>query len=69
MTAPSVLIAGCGDIGALLATRLLPHGWVVHGLRSTVSELPAGVRGVQCDLFEAQQHAQWPAAALDYVVY
>ena len=46
MTAPSLLIAGCGAIGSRLATRLMPHGWVVHGLRRTVSELPAGVVGV-----------------------
>ncbi len=69
MTAPSLLIAGCGDIGSRLATRLLPHGWTVHGLRRTVSELPAGVHGVAGDLFKTPKPAQWPDAALDYVVY
>ncbi|RVU53508.1 NAD-dependent epimerase/dehydratase family protein [Pseudomonas syringae pv. syringae] len=69
MTAPSLLIAGCGDIGSRLANRLLPHGWTMHGLRRTVSELPAGVHGVAGDLFETPKPAHWPAAALDYVVY
>ncbi|WP_328588633.1 NAD-dependent epimerase/dehydratase family protein, partial [Pseudomonas coronafaciens] len=69
MTAPSLLIAGCGDIGSRLATRLLPHGWAVHGLRRTVSELPAGVIGVQGDLFQPVKPAQWPSTTLDYVVY
>ncbi|MEQ4503982.1 MAG: SDR family NAD(P)-dependent oxidoreductase, partial [Pseudomonas sp.] len=69
MTAPSLLIAGCGDIGSRLASRLLPHGWTVHGLRRTVSELPAGVHGVAGDLFDTRKPALWPAAALDYMVY
>ncbi|MCD5992091.1 SDR family oxidoreductase [Pseudomonas sp. CDFA 602] len=69
MTAPSVLIAGCGDIGSRLATRLLTHDWVVHGLRRTVSELPQGVIGIQADLFDAQKPASWPAGQVDYLVY
>ncbi|SDX73989.1 Nucleoside-diphosphate-sugar epimerase [Pseudomonas syringae] len=69
MTAPSLLIAGCGDIGSRLANRLMSDGWAVHGLRRTVSELPDGVIGVKGDLFRAEKPEQWPTAPLDYVVY
>ncbi|MBV1816289.1 SDR family oxidoreductase [Pseudomonas viridiflava] len=69
MSAPSVLIAGCGDIGSRLATRLLAHDWSVHGLRRTVSELPEGVLPIQGDLFATARPADWPAGQIDYVVY
>lgn len=51
MSAPSVLIAGCGDIGGRLASQLVAEQWQVYGLRRTVSNLPAGVIGVAGDLF------------------
>jgi nucleoside-diphosphate-sugar epimerase len=69
MSGPSVLIAGCGDIGSRLATRLRAQDWLVHGLRRTISQLPQGVVGVQGDLFEARKPEQWPTAALDYLIY
>lgn len=69
MQAPSVLIAGCGDVGSRLANQLLPLGWVVHGLRRTVSRLPEGVKGVAGDLFEPTIPAAWPSTAIDYLVY
>jgi nucleoside-diphosphate-sugar epimerase len=69
MSAPSVLIAGCGDVGGRLATQLLAAGWEVHGLRRDVSRLPAGVIGVAGDLFKEDCPATWPFGAVDYVVY
>ncbi|WP_426143750.1 SDR family oxidoreductase [Pseudomonas sp. DWP3-1-2] len=69
MSAPSVLIAGCGDIGSRLANRLLPDQWTVFGLRRTVSRLPEGVIGIAGDLFQAQAPVDWPTARIDYLVY
>lgn len=69
MAAPSVLIAGCGDIGGRLATQLLPHKWTVFGLRRSVAKLPAGVVGVSGDLFDPRMPEQWPEGRIDYLVY
>ena len=69
MSAPSVLIAGCGDVGSRLATQLLACGWEVHGLRRDVSRLPQGVIGVAGDLFNEDCPATWPVGAVDYLVY
>lgn len=69
MSAPSVLIAGCGDIGSRLATQLLAQGWLVHGLRRSITHLPEGVVGVAGDLFAEQRPATWPSGPLDYLVY
>jgi nucleoside-diphosphate-sugar epimerase len=69
MSTPSVLIAGCGDVGGRLATELLAEDWLVHGLRRNISRLPAGVAGVAGDLFGEQSPADWPTGKLDYLVY
>lgn len=69
MPAPSVLIAGCGDVGSRLANQLIPQGWTVHGLRRNISRLPEGVIGVAGDLFDSTTPASWPTTALDYLVY
>lgn len=69
MSAPSVLIVGCGDVGSRLATRLLAESWQVYGLRRTVSLLPKGVVGVAGDLLSDRCPAAWPTAPLDYLVY
>ncbi|WP_085716200.1 SDR family oxidoreductase [Pseudomonas sp. B28(2017)] len=69
MSAPTVLIAGCGDVGSRLATQLLAAGWEVHGLRRDVSRLPVGVIGVAGDLFNKNCPDTWPVGAVDYLVY
>ncbi len=69
MSAPSVVIAGCGDVGGRLATRLLSSGWEVHGLRRDISRLPEGVIGIAGDLFDEDCPATWPVGAVDYLVY
>jgi len=69
MSVPSVLIAGCGDVGSRLATQLLAAGWEVHGLRRDISRLPDGVIGVAGDLFNKDCPQTWPVGAVDYLVY
>lgn len=69
MSAPSVLIAGCGDVGSRLASQLLVHDWTVYGLRRSVARLPAGVMGVAGDLFDASCPSAWPTSPIDYLVY
>jgi nucleoside-diphosphate-sugar epimerase len=69
MPAPTLLIAGCGDVGSRLAQQMLGSGWNVHGLRRTPSALPSGVQPVTANLFEAACPAGWPKGELDYLVY
>jgi nucleoside-diphosphate-sugar epimerase len=69
MPAPSVLIAGCGDIGGRIASQLLPDGWTVYGLRRSVAKLPVGVKGIGGDLFDARMPESWPEGRIDYLVY
>jgi nucleoside-diphosphate-sugar epimerase len=45
-----VLIAGCGDVGTVLASSLLQEGHVVYGLKRDTSTLPDGVLPLQADL-------------------
>ncbi len=66
---PSLLIAGCGDIGCRLGERLAGAGWAVQGLRRKVALLLPTLRAVAGDLADPQCPAQWPDAAPDYVVY
>ncbi len=69
MSAPTVLIAGCGDVGSRLAEQMLAKGWQVYGLRRNVARLPAGVIGVAGDLFSEDCPENWPVGAVDYLVY
>jgi len=66
---PSLLIAGCGDVGNRLAERLLPAGWTVYGLRRQVAALAAGIRPLPGDLQAERCPPAWPPRALDYLVY
>jgi len=45
-----VLIAGCGDVGSVLAVSLLADGHVVYGLKRDISSLPDGVLPIRADL-------------------
>ncbi|AIG03789.1 NAD dependent epimerase/dehydratase family protein [Pseudomonas fluorescens] len=69
MSAPSVVIAGCGDVGSRLASQLLAAGWEVHGLRRNVARLPQGVIGIAGDLFKKDCPDTWPIGGVDYLVY
>lgn len=66
---PSLLIAGCGDVGSRLAQQMLQAGWTVHGLRRQVTALPAGVLPVAGDLEQPACPPAWPQGPLDYLVY
>ena len=69
MSAPSVVIAGCGGVGSRLASQLLAAGWEVHGLRRNVARLPEGVIGIAGDLFNKECPDTWPIGGVDYLVY
>lgn len=66
---PSVVIAGCGDVGSRLGLQLLAAGWRVHGLRRQVDALPPGLLPLAADLAAVDCPAGWPATAPDYLVY
>lgn len=68
-TCPSLLIAGCGDVGTRLGLRLAAAGWRVHGLRRAVERLPAQILPVAGDLQADACPPGWPADGLDYLVY
>jgi len=55
-----VLIAGCGDVGNVLAVSLMKGGHVVYGLKRDISSLPAGVEPVQADLTDPGTLADLP---------
>lgn len=66
---PSLLVAGCGDVGCRLASRLISQGWQVHGLRRHISVLPSGVLPVAGDLSQSACPSDWPHGPLEYLVY
>jgi len=55
-----VLIAGCGDVGNVLAMALMRDGHVVYGLKRDVSTLPDGVMPVRADLLDPATLANLP---------
>jgi nucleoside-diphosphate-sugar epimerase len=63
-----VLIAGCGDVGNVLALSLLQDGHVVYGLKRHTSSLPAGVLPVQADLLDPASLTKLPAE-IDKLVF
>ena len=38
----SLLIVGCGDLGARTGATLITEGWTVHGVRRRIEAMPAG---------------------------
>lgn len=68
----TVLLAGCGDVGNALATRLLADGHRVIGLRRQVAALAPGVLAWRADLASGDGLETLPAhlpARIDAVVY
>lgn len=55
-----VLIAGCGDVGSILATSLLKNGHEVYGLKRDTSTLPETVHPVQADLLRPDTLSSLP---------
>ena len=68
-SAPTLMIAGCGDVGSRLGVQLKDAGWQVYGLRRSVAALPEGITPVAGDLADTDVPAQWPEGVLDYLVY
>jgi len=56
-----VLIAGCGDVGNVLATALLQDGHTVYGLKRDISTLPDGVKPIGADLLNPATLVDLPA--------
>ena len=63
-----VLIAGCGDVGNALASRLLADGCEVWGVRRRIDALAKGVKPWRIDLTDPES-LDAPPAAFDYVFY
>ena len=63
-----VLIAGCGDVGNVLAMALLKDGHTVFGLKRDTSSLPSGVHAVSADLLDPATLTNLPDA-IDWLVF
>jgi len=63
-----VLIAGCGDVGSVLATSLLQDGHLVYGLKRDTSNLPDGVQPVRADLTKPETLTDLPTE-IDSLVF
>ena len=55
-----VLIAGCGDVGSVLAESLMQDGHIVYGLKRDISSLPEGVLPIQADLTRPETLSDLP---------
>lgn len=63
-----VLIAGCGDVGNVLAEQLLSEGHTVFGLKRNVATLVDGVVAIAADLTQPHSLTGLPAN-LDWLVF
>lgn len=64
-----VLVAGCGYVGAALASRLVSGGDRVYGLSRNVSALPEGVLPISADLTAASVVAGAIPSDVERIVY
>jgi nucleoside-diphosphate-sugar epimerase len=63
-----VLIAGCGDVGNALASRLLADDCEVWGVRRQIDALARGIKPWRIDLTDRGSFTA-PPAAFDYLFY
>ncbi len=63
-----ILIAGCGEVGNALATRLLADGCEVWGVRRHIKALARGVQPWCIDLTNSTSFGT-PPSAFDYLFY
>ena len=63
-----ILVAGCGNLGGAIASRL-KDGHQVFGLRRNSDRVPEGVRAVKADLLNGDQLASALPDHLDIVIY
>ena len=66
---PTLLIAGCGDVGNRLAESPILAEWTRYGLRRDASRLSVAALPVPADLQQSARPAAWPTGAIDYLVY
>ncbi|RDL44864.1 epimerase [Marinomonas piezotolerans] len=63
----NVLVAGCGDLGRLVASHFVAQGAQVTGMRRQSTEFPMGVTGITGDLTQLGEGA-WPDVDLLYLI-
>ena len=66
---PSVVIAGCGDVGTRLGVKLAAEGWTVYGLRRHPENLPSALIPLAADLADTACPSAWPRSAPNYLVF
>lgn len=67
-----ILIAGCGDIGSNLGSKLAAQGHRIIGLRRNINQLPPVIQGIAADLNNPallQQVLQQLTHKIDIVIY
>lgn len=65
----SVLIVGCGDLGARAGAILVQSGWSPTGLRRNTAELPEGFAGISANYADVDAPlAMLEALAPDYII-
>jgi len=65
---PRILVAGCGNLGGAIASRLA-EDFTVYGLRRNADRVPDGVHPVKADLLNGDQLASALPDNLDIVIY
>jgi nucleoside-diphosphate-sugar epimerase len=68
MKVKSVLIVGCGDLGARAGALLHDRGWQVAGVRRSTDRLPAGFTGHRADYTEEGSLGFLAALEPDYLL-
>jgi len=63
-----VLIAGCGDVGSVLAENLLAAGHTVFGLKRNTASLPEAVKAIAADLTDPSTLNDLPPD-IDWLVF
>jgi nucleoside-diphosphate-sugar epimerase len=64
-----ILIVGCGDLGSILAAKLVAQGHVVRGLRRRATSMPKGVLGLRGDVTKPETLKALPTLKPDFLVY
>ncbi len=64
----TLLLIGCGQLGAALGKHYLAQGWQVVGARRSIGKLPAGFAGLSLDFRDLQSLDALQSIAADYVV-
>ena len=63
----SILVAGCGDLGSGVATKLQEQGHQVHAIRRSKNAFPTGVQGIVGDICTLPEDA-FPQVDIVYLI-